>query len=299
VHATARDWVLLLTLALMWGTAFLATGVAVAALPPASVVAGRLVLGGVVLAGLVRARGLAWPRGVVWRYYAALGFFGNALPFVLISWGQQRVPSGLASILVAVMPLATLGLATRWVPDERLTARRVAGFALGFIGLAVLVGPDALRGIGGDPSMVVRQLAIVLAAVSYAVNAILVRGAPARPLLVNTAGMVVAAAIMILPLAVVLDGVRAEPVGWTVVVAVGWLGVVCTAAASIVYLAVIRAAGPTFFSLINYLVPLVAVAAGRVALGEHTPPRAVLALAVILAGLALGERRSIQAVPVA
>jgi drug/metabolite transporter (DMT)-like permease len=282
VHPTARDWTLLVVLALMWGTAFLATRVAVAGLPPTSVVAARLTLAALLIGLVLRARGTAWPSGPVWRYYAALGFFGNALPFLLISWGQVRVEAGLASILVAVMPLATLALAIRWVEGEHVTRGRVAGFGLGFVGLVVLVGPATLRQLSGEPSTAVRQGAIVLAAVSYAVNAILVRWAPPRPLLANTFGMVAAAALMVTPVALVGDASAVVRAPWEAGAAVLWLGVVSTAAASIVYLELIRSAGPTFFSLINYVVPLVATATGWLLLGERLEPRAGVALALIL-----------------
>jgi len=291
VHATGREWGLLVALSLMWGTAFLATDVAVRVVSPSAVVAGRLTLGAAALALLLRCRGLAWPRGRVWRYYVALGFFGNALPFSLISWGQEAVPSGLASILVAVMPIATLAVATRVLDDEQLTARRACGFVLGFLGLIVLVGPEALRALGGEPSSFVRQGAILVAALSYAGNAILVRWAPARPLLVNTAGMLTAAAAMMLPVALLGGGLVASPVSVAAVLAIGWLGLVSTAAASIVYLALIGAAGATFFSLINYLIPLVAVVAGWVVLGERLSARALIALAIILTALAVSEGR--------
>ena len=138
------DWALLLALVAMWGSSFMFNKLGVATVPPLTLVAGRLTIGALTLLVLLYARGVRLPPlGGIWIAYGVLGVVGNALPFFLITWGQQVVDSALAGILMAAMPLATLVLAHFLVQDERMTAGRVAGFALGFVGIVFLMEPAA------------------------------------------------------------------------------------------------------------------------------------------------------------
>ena len=147
------DWARLLGLVAIWGTAFLFIDLSVQTLPPGTLVATRVSIAAAVLVVAVRLLGLEMPGpGVLWLRFLLLACVGNAIPFFAISWGQQRVPSGLAGILMAVMPLTTLLLAHFFVPGERMTRRRTTGFLMGFAGVVVLTGPDALSRLGGAPS---------------------------------------------------------------------------------------------------------------------------------------------------
>ena len=164
-----RDWVSLLTLVVVWGTAFSFIYLAVQSIPPLSVAAGRIVSAAAVLYLAVRAAGLRLPPpGRIWLHFLLLGIVGNVLPFYLISWGQERVASGVAGILMAMNPLVTLLLAHFFVHGESLSRNRVSGFLLGFAGVAVLMGPGALLGIGGEGSDVVRQGAVLGGSLCYA-----------------------------------------------------------------------------------------------------------------------------------
>ncbi len=163
---SARDWILLGLLVFMWGTAFGFTRVAVASVPATTLVAGRVAIAALVLrAALVLTRRRLPARGRIWLHFFAMASLGTALPFFLISWGQERIDSGLAGILMAVMPLTTLVLAHFFVAGERITGRRLSGFALGFLGIAVLLGPEALLELGGGASDLVRQGAVLGGAV--------------------------------------------------------------------------------------------------------------------------------------
>ena len=145
-----HDWLLLLALVVLWGSAFGLTDRALTDFSPLQVVTGRLWIGALVL--LVT---MGSPRGWVpkdrrsWLFLIAMSVFGNVLPFFLISWGQQTVPSGMTGILMAVMPLVVLVLAHFLVPGERMDRFKVAGFGFGFSGIALLTGPAALVGAGG------------------------------------------------------------------------------------------------------------------------------------------------------
>jgi drug/metabolite transporter (DMT)-like permease len=288
---TSRDWGHLLLLSFMWGTSFLCTRVGVTAWPATSVVAARLLLGAGVLLAVLRASGHALPRDPAsWRRFLVLALLGNAIPFSLITWGQAGIDSGLAAILLAIMPLGTLVLAHFTIEGERMTPARVGGFVVGFLGLVLLVGPAAVRRLGGEASELPHQLAVVAGAFCYSANAIFARRLPPTHALVNTTASVGVATLIMVPIALVRDRPWTLPVSLETSLAIGWLGVVSTAAATIVYFGIIASAGPTFMSLTNYLIPIVAVVLGVTALGEELSPRAIVALAVILAGIAISQR---------
>lgn len=282
-------WVLLLALVAMWGSSFLLTKIAVTSFAPSQVVSGRLVLAAGVLLVLAMLMGRKFPRGVpVWSYLGLMAVVGNVLPFTLISWGQQRVDSGLAGILMAVMPLATMVLAHFFIDGERMRRHRILGFTVGFVGIVVLVGPQALGQLGGSGEVLVAQLAILGGALAYAVNTILARRRPQSDVWVTSASVLGFAAILSLPLSGPL-GFPAEMPGGAVL-AVATLGLVSTAAATVGYFKLIALAGPTFLSQINYLIPLWAVLMGMLFLGERPDWNALVALLLILAGIAVAQR---------
>lgn len=287
------DWLRLLALTILWGSAFLLTKVAVSALAPDLVVAGRLLVACLLLAPLAVLRrgpgGARTPWGArLWVFLLLIAVFGNALPFSLIAWGQQRIDSALAGILMAVMPLATLGLSHYLVPGERLTPYRVAGFLFGFSGVLVLMGPDALRGGTNGEGGLFAMLAVLGGAFCYAISAILVRLRPASDALPSAAATALLAAGLMLPF-VLGPGDLDRPLEPTAasLAAVLALGTFSTALASILYFQLIKSAGPAFVSQLNYLIPLWAVAAGMLFLGERPEPRALYALLLILGGVLL------------
>ncbi|MDD9937076.1 MAG: DMT family transporter [Myxococcales bacterium] len=290
--AKAHDWLLLSLLSVLWGTAFTFTRTALDGLPPLSVAAGRILLGALLLTAIAYGRGTPLPRdGARWRWFGVLALFGNALPFFAIGWGQERVDSGLAGILMAVMPLATLVLAHFYVESDRITAPKAAGFVLGFAGIVVLMGPEALSELGGSDSQVFRQAAVLGGALCYALYAVLVPRAPETPPLLLAAGSLIMASLVMVPLAVLIDRPWELSPGGGSLLAVSWLGVVATALATLIYFRLLSRTGPTFVALINFLIPLVALAAGMLAMGEEPGKRVWLALGLILAGLALAQQR--------
>jgi drug/metabolite transporter (DMT)-like permease len=283
-------WLLLFALVAMWGSAFMMTGIAVRAFSPAVLVTVRLVGGAVLLTSLVCLRGLRFPwRARFWLFSLLLAIAGNALPFWLISFGQQRVESGLAGILMGIMPLTTMLLAHFFVQGERLNAIKAAGFAVGFAGLVALLGPTALLELDGQGSSLLYELAILGGAVCYAFNAILARHRPPAEPQVAAAGVMLTGGLLMLPLG--LPGAPAElaaaPAGplW----ALAALTVIATAVATVVFLKLVVIAGPSFTSFINYLIPVWAVLMGMLLLGERPGAGAIVALVLILCGIALSE----------
>lgn len=294
---TLADWVMLLSLTLMWGTSFLLTKIAVGGLPPDLVVAGRLIVAAILLvpfAWLLATRPVPGIR--LWIFYVLIAIFGNVLPFSLIAWGQTSIDSGLAGILMAIMPLATLGLAHFLVPDERLTRYRTAGFLLGFTGVAVLMGPDALADFANGQSQLLPMLAVLGGAISYAVSSILARLRPASDALFSAASTISIASLMMVPVILATGDIELHVVPETPhLLAVGLLGVFATAIASIVYFRLVKSAGPSFVSQLNYLIPLWAVGVGMLFLGEEPEANHLYALGLILCGILVTqlERRGI------
>ena len=280
------DYGMLLLLAAFWGGSFLFIKIGVDTITPLTLTFGRLLIGAIAFAGILAATGRSLPQErSVLGLLAIATVLGLVVPFVLISWGEQRIDSGLAAILMAGMPLMTLVLA-RLFADEELTPAKFVGVLCGVAGLVVLIGPENLSRLGTDT---MRQLAIVLASLCYAVNALVLKKLSRHdPYAVSTALMVFGAVLM-LPVCVVFD----RP--WTLapsaqsVLSMVILGLFSTAAASLLVFAILRRQGAGFFSQINFLVPLFGVAWGFAVLSERPPSRAFVALAIIFAGIALSR----------
>jgi drug/metabolite transporter (DMT)-like permease len=284
------DWFVLLALAGLWGTSFLFIKIAAREITPVTLVAARFVIAASVLSVAVYARGLRLPTSRrVWSHYLLMSLIGNAIPFTLIAWGQIEVDVGLAGILMGVMPLMTLLLAHFFVPDERMTRRMAGGFAVGFIGLVVLFGPETLLEFGGEASNLLSQVAIALAAICYAINTIIARRlGTLDPLVSATTVMWITSAIMV-PAALWVDrpwnlALSAESIASAV-----WLGLFATALATILYFRIVQRAGPTFLSLINYMIPVVALVAGAIVLDEGLVGAVLIGMALILTGLAISQ----------
>ena len=288
-----KDWALLLALVAMWGSAFMFNKLGVATVPPATLVAGRLLIGALILLVVVHALGARLPPlGRNWLPYLVLALVGNCIPFYVIVWGQKTVDSALAGILMAAMPLVTLVLAHFFVQGERMTRKRAAGFALGFLGIVLLIGPAALTGIGGSALQVVSQLAVLAGALCYAANSVLTRlMVKENNVLIASTAMLLVATVVMLPVAFILDRPWTLAPSFSSTAAIVWLGIGPTAVATLCYFKLIGSAGPTFMSLVNYLSPPVAVFLGVTLMGEHPGVEAYTGLALILAGIALSQLR--------
>lgn len=283
----AVDYGLLVGLALLWGASFPLIKIAVASIPPISMSAGRLGVAALALLVLVAVRGERLPRGArVWGLIVAAAVTGNALPFALISWGEEVIDSGIAAILMAVMPLSTALLAHVFTRDEKLSWRKAFGVGCGIVGVVVLIGPEKLAGLGHDA---VRQLAVAGAAVCYSVNALITRrlaGQPQRPMVASV--MLVATLIISAAAFLLEDPLAASPSSGSLAAMVG-LGLVQTALATLMLFAIVGRQGASFFSQINFLVPLFGVLLGALWLGERPPAQALAALLVILLGIAVAR----------
>lgn len=284
----AADWVSLLALTAMWGSAFLFNEIALASLPPSVLVAGRIIIAAAMILAYLHLTGKSLPApGRAWIPMLVLALFGNVLPFHLIAWSQQHIDSSLAGILMAVMPLFVLTLAHFLVPGARLTPYRIAGFVIGFAGVVVIIGPDFARGLDGNVALW-GAIGALGAALSYSVSTIYTRllgaGDPVR----RAAGMLIVASMLSLPAAAV-DLPMVTSLSVTAAVSVALLGLLATGFATLLYFRIVQGPGPAFLSLVNYLVPAWAVVAGALFLGESLSPAVFVGLVLILGGVALSE----------
>ena len=291
---SALNWLVLATLAVIWGAAFMFAKIALEDFGPKTLTALRLVIGAVVLLIIAYATGNRLPNFKtpenrrIWLFILGMGVMTNVLPFNLLNWGQQYVTSSFAGISMAVVPLLVLPLAHILVPGEQLTLRRMTGFGIGFIGTVVLVGPATFFTSTGENLEPLGRLACVATAGCYAIGSIITRLAPHVSMISFSAGGLLIAAILGVPFALYFEGMPAAGsfAGWA---AAGYLGFMATAMATLMLVWTIKTAGPTFMSLVNYQVPVWAVILGMLVLSEALPGQFVLALGLILIGLAISQ----------
>ena len=287
------DWLALVALVITFGSAFLLTKIAVQDVPALLVVAGRIMVGALILIPLVYLQGQRFSQlKPYWPLLSLLAVTGNCAPFFLITWGQQFVDSGLAGILMAMMPLVTILLAHLFVADEHITLYKVSGFVLGFVGVVILMLPAL--GISDEVNWIhlLAMLSILSGAVSYAVNSVIAHRLPRISLTLLSAGVLLMASIMIAPFAWLQATEWSGQVGTQALVAILLLGLFPSGLATIVYFSLIRRAGAPFMSQANYLIPVWAVLIGVLIGQEQISLYAILALIVILAGIALAQKNT-------
>jgi drug/metabolite transporter (DMT)-like permease len=278
------EWGLLLLLSLLWGGSFFFSKVALAELPPFSVVLARVGIAAMALnaAIVLSGRRMTADRRP-WGRFAVMGAINNLIPFSLIFYGQTQIPSGLAAILNATTPLWTVLLAHWLTRDEHLTPNRLAGVVVGFVGVVILLGPELLSGLGVQS---LAQLAVVGAAVSYAFAGIFGKGFRSVPPLVTATGQVAATAAMMLPIALLVDQPWTLPapglVTWGALLG---LALLSTALAYGIYFRLLATAGATNLLLVTFLIPVSALLLRTLVLGERLAAGDFVGMAAIGLGL--------------
>lgn len=275
------------TLILIWGSAYTFVDVAVTHITPIRLVAYRLVLGAILVTAYAYAKGQRFPplRDARWLWYTLLGVTGSVLPFFLISTGQIDVESGLTSILVGAMPILTIILA-HFMTHEKLTARKLIGFVIGFMGIVILFLPEEL-----SLTLVSNwqaQSLILAGAFCYALTTVIAKIAPETPSSVAAAMMLVTAAIIgVIALALTQPlYIAMAPKTWGLIVI---LGIGSTALGTILYLYVIKMTGPGMMARINYFVPVASVIFGVFFLNEPLGWRTFASFAIILIGVLISR----------
>jgi drug/metabolite transporter (DMT)-like permease len=290
----ASEWGLLLMLSVLWGGSFFFAKVAVAELPPLSVVLARVGLAALALNILVRAAGDAMPADrASWSAFLAMGMLNNLIPFSLIVWAQTQIGSGLASILNGATPLFAAVLAHWLTADERLTWSRLIGILLGFAGVSIMIGVEALAGFGLH---VVAALAVLVATLSYACAGIFGRRFQRQPPLVTATGQVTATSIVTLPIVLIVDQPwtldSPQPTTWGAIIG---LALLSTALAYVIFFRILAIAGATNLMLVTLLIPVSAVILGHTILDEPVRPQHIAGMALIALGLAAIDGRTATA----
>lgn len=291
--ASPRDWLSIVVLGLVWGAAFMLMSIGLEGYGPVTVATGRTFLAAMVLLVAMRVTRCPMPKRVpgLWPILTTIGLLSTAVPFLLLSWGLQYVPSVFGGLAMATVPLMVLVLAHA-TSEERMIPRRAAGVALGFGGALVLIGPDLA--LIGSSTALLGQLACIGAALCYAVSSILVRRCPPIDALSMAALTLAVGAIALIPIMLWVEGVPTWA-GMRPGMAILTLGLLQTAAMTLLRIRVIQSAGSVFMTLVNYQVPIWAMIYGAWLLGEDLTWQFFVALVMILGGLALGQWRSLMA----
>jgi len=279
-----RDVGLLIILAVVWSSSFTVIKIGVETVPPTTLAMLRVAIGAAVLYAWLKMKGQSLPTEPrLWWAFFLIGCFGNAFPFTMINWGEQVIPSGLAAIMIAAMPLAALVLG-RVFSDEILNVRRVMGVLVGFAGVIILIGPQELLSLGDQ---MLHQLAVIAAAVCYAIAGILVRRLPGAKPLQHGTGVLIASLAVLLPASMMADQPWTLRLSGEAIAASLYLGIFPTALATILLIIVVASRGVTFLSLNNYIIPLMGVMWGYLFLDEAITQKALMALALIFIGIAV------------
>ena len=279
------------TLGFTWGGTFLVIELALQGITPFWLAACRIGFGAFLTLVVWQIRGGALfaerLRASEKVNLVTVAAMSSALPFMLISWGQQYVTAGFTGVSMASVALIVLPLAHFLVPGERITLRRALGFVIGFIGVVVLIGGQAFESTGVTLELPGR-IACISAASCYAISSVLMRRLPAVDPVGLSAVLLLFGATLVIPLAFIVEGPppSVDPRTFWIL---AFLGLIPTAAANLLRVTVVRTAGPVFLSLVNYMVPVWAVLLGALLLGEPLPGSLLAALSLILIGVALSQ----------
>lgn len=286
---TRASWAMIITLGFVWGATFMVIELALRGITPFWLTFSRLGFAALLLGTVWQARGgkLWLSEDRPWHWLILSGLLSAAIPFLLLSWGLQHVASGFAGVSMAAIPLMVLPLAHLFLVGEQMTLRRSVGFVTGFAGVALLIGAQAFESSGEDLELWGR-LACVSAAMCYGVNSIITRRLPAIDPVGLSANLMIIGALIILPAALIVEGLPQVPSGETLGY-MALLGLVPTAAANLLRVLVIRSAGSTFMSLTNYIVPVCSVVLGAWVLKEPLPAGLLSAMALILGGVLISQ----------
>ena len=286
-RSAAWVWFLFLSLGFIWGSSYLWIKIGLESLPPLTLIAGRLVLGATFLAIVVAVARQELPRSLrMYGHLLVMSIVNIVIPFILITFGEESIDSALAAILNSTVPLTVIVLAPMFLPDEHVTVAKVAGLALGFAGVILLVAPGLVNVGDSDPR---GELLMIGSSIAYGVGNVYarrnVRGL--RPM-IPALFQVLFAACIIVPLALAVDQPFSRvAVGPTAVVAVVWLGILGSGVAYLCYFTILQRWGATRTSTVSYLLPVVGIALGAAVLGDPVTLNRLAGTALVIAGIAM------------
>ena len=275
---------LLLALATLWGASYTFIKLGVATIPPVTLIAARTLIAGAILIALLRARGLTLPRdAATWRRFMFQACLNSVVPFTLIAWAERDVDAGLATILNSTSPIFTFLLTAAITRHEAATARKLIGVIAGIIGTAIIVGTQALDGLGRE---VWAQIAIVAATICYAGAAIFGRGFKGLDPMMPAAGSMLCGAVILVPASLVLDRPWTLAPSASSLAALLGLSLFSTALAFVIYFRLVQTLGSVGTTSQAYLRVPIGVGIGALFLGEGLAPSAWAGMLCVLVGVA-------------
>jgi drug/metabolite transporter (DMT)-like permease len=291
VASSRIDWLLFILLGFLWGSSYLFIKIGVdAGLQPFTLVMLRLLVGFALLGVVVAAAREQLPRSLrTYGHLVVMAAFSVAVPFSLITWAEQSVDSTLAAVLNGSVPLFVILIAAAFLRDEQISANRLLGLGIGFIGVAILVGFDPAQLAAGDMTA---KLALVGSSVSYAVGAVYARRMVhgLRPM-IPALFQVAFALVMVGVLALLFERPLNIPMRPDAILAVVWLGLLGSGAAYLVFFRLLGRWGATRTSLVAYLLPVYGIVLGAVVLSEPVDARLLVGTALVIGGIALVNAR--------
>jgi len=274
----------------IWGGAFIFIALALTDFGPISIATWRITSGAVVLTIIAVLAGQKFPRGWRnWRNVFIVGCLNSAVPFFLISWGQQFISSAETAVLMAMGTFFGLVVSHFSSHDERINVSRAAGVSIGFVGVLVLMLWDIME---SGPGNLQGQLAVMAAGCSYATSSIVSRRLTHLSMISTSAATMLGASLYMIPLAFLLEDPLPVTVSQSSLFALFYLGVVATALAMTMRFFIIRANGAVFMSMVGYLVPLFGVLWSGLYFADTINLQTLVALGLILLGIAITRRGS-------
>lgn len=284
---------MLAALAIIWGGSFFFAEIALRELPPMTITLHRVFWALPILIFVIWAKGITPPKSLkIWGAYLTMGALNNALPFSLIVWGQTQITSGLASILNGATGVTGVIVAGLFLSDERLTTTKLIGVVVGFFGVALTVGIEALQNFDLRS---LAQMAVLLAGLSYSIAGVWakLRLSGQKPEM-NALGMLLCSTMIMCPLALYVDGTPQFDLQistWSALLA---LAIICTSLSYLLYFNILNRAGSGSLMLVTLLIPPFAITLGVLVLGESLAPISLVGFAFIALGLIIIDGRVIR-----
>ena len=288
------SYILLFSLAIIWGVNFLFIKIAVTDVGPITNVFCRQLMASIILYICMRLTG---NKIILTRtyliFYVSIGALGSAIPFYLISDAERIIDAGIAGVLMSPMPLITLALSALILKDQNINLIKVLSFILAALGLVVLFGFENLSKLGGSNRVeFFSQIFVLLAAICYGVNSIVSKLVPKINFISLATGTTIASTIIISPFAFFYEPFWLESFTSPSLTAIIIQGLFATAIANLLFFKIIELQGPVFLSLINFMIPLIAYFSGVLFLNEIIRVNVLVSLAMILFALYLNHMSS-------
>ena len=290
------ELLLLLALATCWGASYTFIRVGVATIPPITLIAARTLIAGLVLLAIIRWRGLNLPReAATWKRFLIQSCLNSAIPFTLIAWAEQTVDAGLATILNSTTPIFAFLIAAFLLRSEPLTGRKLFGVIAGMAGICLIIGLDALHGMGRQ---LLPQLSVVAASICYACAALFGRNFKGLDPMMPAAGSLLCGAALLIPASLIVEHPWQNAPSTASILALLGLSVVSTALAFSIYFRLIQTLGSVGTTAQAYLRVPIGVGIGVIFLGEPLSPTAAIGLVCVVAGvmaMTFAPRKSVAA----